>query len=220
MQETILKAIISGGLVPVFNHKDPEVGCRVVQACHDAGLRVFEWTNRGAEAAGLFRVIRDYIDRNCPGMYLGAGTIFDGDGCRKFHAMGANFIVSPVLDPDMAETCRELKVLWIPGCGTATEIRQAQKWGAEIVKIFPADAAGGPGFIQAILGPMPGTRMMPTGGVSPDPDNLKSWFKAGASCVGMGSQLFSREKIIDPSSEMLIFEIRKTLKFIEECRKI
>jgi 2-dehydro-3-deoxyphosphogluconate aldolase/(4S)-4-hydroxy-2-oxoglutarate aldolase len=133
--------------------------------------------------------------------------------------MGASFIVSPVLDPDLADTCKELKVLWIPGCGTVTEIHQAQKWGAGIVKIFPGDAVGGPGFVKAVLGPMPWAQIMPTGGVSPDEGNLKAWFTAGVCCVGMGSQLFTKERTGDPDPEKLTSEIRKTIHIIEECRK-
>ncbi len=214
----VQEVIIAGGMVPVFNHKDPDVGCRVVQACYDAGLRVFEWTNRGPEASALFKVVKEYIDKNCEGMLLGAGSVFDGDTCRKFHAMGASFIVSPVLEPDMAKTCTELKVLWIPGCGTVTEIHQAQKWGAGIVKIFPGDAVGGPGFVKAILGPMPWSKIMPTGGVSPDPENLKAWFKAGVCCVGMGSQLFTKERISNPDPEVLLSEIQTAIETIKDCR--
>jgi 2-dehydro-3-deoxyphosphogluconate aldolase/(4S)-4-hydroxy-2-oxoglutarate aldolase len=210
--------IISNGMVPVFNHASQEVAFRVVKACYDAGLRVFEWTNRGAEAAAMFKEVKKFADTRCPGLLLGAGSVFDGETCRIFHSMGASFIVSPVIDPEMAKVCKDLKILWIPGCGTITEIHQAQKWGASIVKIFPGDAVGGPGFVKAVLGPMPWAQLMPTGGVSPDPENLKSWFKAGVCCVGMGSQLFTKERISDPDPGDLVSEIRKTLNIIKECR--
>ncbi|MFO7616706.1 MAG: bifunctional 4-hydroxy-2-oxoglutarate aldolase/2-dehydro-3-deoxy-phosphogluconate aldolase [Bacteroidales bacterium] len=211
--KSIENLIVDSRLVPVFNHKDAATGCRVVQACYDAGLRVFEWTNRGVEAAGLFRVIRDYINRHCPGMALGAGSVFDGPTCREFHGMQADFIVSPILDPEMASVCKELNTLWIPGCGTLTEIHQAQKWGAGIIKIFPGDSIGGPGFVKAIRGPMPWARLMPTGGVSPDYDNLKAWFDAGVVCVGMGSRLFTKELITN--SEALREAIVRVREVIE-----
>lgn len=204
-------------MVPVFNHKDPEIGCKVVQACYDAGLRVFEWTNRGNEAAGLFKVIKEYIDKNCQGMLLGAGSVFDGETCRMFHGMGASFIVSPVMEPEMARVCKELNILWIPGCGTVTEIHQARLLGAGMVKIFPGDAVGGPGFVKAVLGPMPHAQIMPTGGVSPDYDNLKAWFNAGVCCVGMGSKLFTKELISDTG--LLAGAIRNTLEVIGKIRK-
>jgi 2-dehydro-3-deoxyphosphogluconate aldolase / (4S)-4-hydroxy-2-oxoglutarate aldolase len=216
--ENVRNVMISGGMVPVFNHKDPEISCRVVQSCYDAGLRVFEWTNRGAEAEGLFRVVQEYINTHCDGMLLGTGSLFDGETCRKFHHMGASFIVSPILDPEMARTCKELNVMWIPGCGTVTEIHQAQKWGANIVKIFPGDAVGGPGFVKAVLGPMPWAQIMPTGGVSPDVDNLKGWFDAGVCCVGMGSKLFTKNMISDEA--LLTHSIRNTLELIQSVRKM
>jgi 2-dehydro-3-deoxyphosphogluconate aldolase/(4S)-4-hydroxy-2-oxoglutarate aldolase len=207
-------------MVPVFNHTDQEVALRIVKACYDAGLRVFEWTNRGAEAEGMFRVIKQFVDSDCPGMVLGVGSIFDGFTCRKFHAMGAGFVVSPVIDPELAKVCDELELLWIPGCGTVTEIYQAYKWGASIVKIFPGDAVGGPGFVKAVLGPMPWAQIMPTGGVSPDPDNLRAWFKSGVCCVGMGSQLFTPDRINSRNPDGLISEIKKSLNIIKECRTI
>lgn len=214
--EGVNEKIVAGGMVPVFNHRDPEVGCRVVQACYDAGLRVFEWTNRGAEAEGLFKVIKSYIDKNCPDMILGVGSIFDGETCRKFHSMGAGFIVSPVLEPEMARTCKELKIIWIPGCGTATEIHQAIKWGAGIIKIFPGDSAGGPGFVKAVRAPMPWAQIMPTGGVSPDEANLRAWFDAGVCCVGMGSKLFTGEMIAD--QPRLTEAVRKVIEIIRLIR--
>lgn len=214
--ENILQSFTSTGLVPVFNHRDPEVGCLVVQACYDAGLRVFEWTNRGSEAGKIFPAIHEYIRQNCPGMWLGVGSVFDGETCRTFHRMGASFIVSPVLEPEMAKTCMELSIPWIPGCGTATEIHQALKWGARLVKIFPGDSVGGPGFVKAVLGPIPSVKIMPTGGVSPDEDNLKAWFKAGVYCVGMGSRLFTSELIQDRTR--LTDEIRSAIGMIERIR--
>ncbi|MFH0760235.1 MAG: bifunctional 4-hydroxy-2-oxoglutarate aldolase/2-dehydro-3-deoxy-phosphogluconate aldolase [Bacteroidota bacterium] len=213
----IVDSIKDAGMVPVFNHKDPETGYRVVQACYDAGLRVFEWTNRGEEAAMLFRMIREYIDKHCPGMILGAGSVFDAETCRKFNSMGAVFIVSPILEPEMALACKELKVPWIPGCGTLTEIHQALKWGATIVKIFPGDSVGGPGFVKAVRGPMPWVQIMPTGGVSPDYENLKAWFSAGVVCVGMGSKLFTKELIADQAR--LTEKVKNTLEMISDIRK-
>jgi len=213
---TVVDSIKDAGMVPVFNHKDPETGYRVVQACYDAGLRVFEWTNRGEEAPMLFRMIREYIDKHCPGMILGAGSVFDAETCRKFHSMGAGFIVSPILEPEMSLACKELKVIWIPGCGTLTEIHQALKWGATIVKIFPGDSVGGPGFVKAVRGPMPWVQIMPTGGVSPDYENLKAWFNSGVVCVGMGSKLFTPDLIQD--SSLLTASIKETLQRIKSIR--
>ena len=215
--DPIVEQLVSAGIVPVFNHRDAETGCRVVQACYDGGLRVFEWTNRGADAADRFRDVRAYADEHCPGMLLGAGSVFDGDGCRKFKSLGASFIVSPVVDPDMARTCRELDIPWIPGCGTATEIHQAGKWGATLVKVFPGDSVGGPAFVKAVLAPMPWARIMPTGGVGTDYANLKSWFDAGIACVGLGSKLFTPELINDPGA--LTRTVSNLLQILSDLRR-
>jgi 2-dehydro-3-deoxyphosphogluconate aldolase/(4S)-4-hydroxy-2-oxoglutarate aldolase len=216
MIQKIIASMISSGLVPVFNHPDPAVGCRVVQACYDGGLRVFEWTNRGEEAERVFKDIKAYVDAHCEGMFLGAGSVFDGETCRRFHAMDAAFIVSPVIEPEMAKTCQRLGIAWIPGCGTATEIHQAHKWGAELIKVFPGDSVGGPSFIKAIRGPMPWVKIMPSGGVSPDYSNLKSWFDAGVVCVGIGSKLFTRERMDDPA--LLSGQVAGTLEMIRQIR--
>jgi 2-dehydro-3-deoxyphosphogluconate aldolase/(4S)-4-hydroxy-2-oxoglutarate aldolase len=210
--------MISAGMVPVFNHADPAVGCRVVQACYDAGLRVFEWTNRGALAAELFQVVADYAASSCPELIMGAGSIFDGNTCRQFHRMGARFIVSPVMEPEMADVCRELDIPWIPGCATPTEIHQAVKLGAGIIKIFPGDAAGGPSFVKAVRGPMPWLKLMPTGGVSPDYVNLKAWFDAGVCCVGMGSKLFDERLVTNPDFSGLSIALKSAIEKIDEIR--
>lgn len=217
--EGVGERLKEGGMVPVFNHKDREVGFRVVKACYDAGLRVFEWTNRGPEAAELFGVIRDYTLRQCPGMLLGAGSVFDAGTARRFKDMGADFIVSPVLERELSEVCNELNLLYIPGCGTVTEIHQAMKWGASVVKLFPGDSAGGPGFVKAVLGPMPWAQIMPTGGVSPDRENLKAWFDAGVCCVGMGSKLFTIELTGNSDPGPLVEKLIQTLDIIKSFRK-
>lgn len=184
--------MIGGGLVPVFNHDDAELAQQVVKTCYDAGLRVFEWTNRSDQAFRVFGHLKDFVRDACPGLRLGAGSILDPEVAERYVAKGAEFLVSPVFDPDLARFAQEADVTFIPGCGSVTEIHQAQKYGATLVKIFPGNVLG-PEFVQAVLGPMPWTRMMPTGGVSTDRDNLERWFRSGVACVGMGSGLFKKE---------------------------
>ncbi len=215
----LLEIIKSSGLVPVFNHDDPVTAKRVIRACYDAGLRVFEWTNRGDQAMLIFSRIIHYVKDEMPEMIVGVGSVFNGGTARDYVLLGAMFIVSPVLDPGLSETCKELDVLWIPGAGTATEIYQARKWGASIIKIFPGDAVGGPAFVKAILGPMPDVQLMPTGGVSPTRENLAGWFNAGVCCVGIGSKLFTRELVEDEDSTKLIESIRGALEIIGEIRR-
>ena len=183
------------GIVPVFYNGDPEICKNVIRACYDAGIRVFEFTNRGDFASLVFAEVNRWAIKELPGMILGVGSILDAGTASMFIALGANFIVSPIIDEGMASVCNKRKVLWAPGCGSVTEIVRAHELGAEIVKIFPGQEVGGPEFVKAVLGPMPWTSMMPTGGVSPDLQNLQEWFGAGVYCVGMGSRLFPAEAI-------------------------
>ena len=185
--------MMSTGIVPVFYHADIEIAKEVLAACYRGGIRAFEFTNRGDFAHEVFAELVRYANKELPEMILGAGSVIDAPIAALYLQLGANFIVSPMLVEEMAVVCNRRKVLWAPGCGTLTEIGRAHELGAEIVKIFPANAVGGPGFIKAVLGPCPWAKIMPTGGVSPEEENLRSWFAAGAACVGMGSKLFPKE---------------------------
>lgn len=181
------------GMVPVFYHKDIDVCKEVVKACYEGGVRVFEFTNRGDFATLLFAELNKWTIENCPEMILGVGSVIDDATAAMYIALGANFIVSPLIDEATARVCNKRKIAWSPGCGSVTEIGRAHELGAEIVKVFPGSQVGGPGFVKAVKGPMPWTRIMPTGGVSPDQANLKEWFEAGVTCVGMGSKLFPKD---------------------------
>ncbi len=176
------------GMVPLFYHSDLEVCKRVVTACYKGGARLLEFTNRGDYAHEVFRALNKYCSSELPEMIMGVGSVVDQGTASLYLQLGANFIVSASLRKDVALVCNRRKVLYSPGCGTLTEIGEAEELGCEVVKLFPGSTYG-PGFIKAIRGPQPWTSIMPTGGVSPDPENLKLWFDAGAYCVGMGSKL-------------------------------
>jgi 2-dehydro-3-deoxyphosphogluconate aldolase/(4S)-4-hydroxy-2-oxoglutarate aldolase len=184
--------MLETGIIPVFYHKDLKTCKNVVKACYEGGIRVFEFTNRGDYAHGVFGDLNEFTASEMPDMILGAGSVIDAGTASLYIQLGANFIVSPILSEDMAKTCNRRKILWSPGCGSVSEISRAEELGAEIVKVFPAGQVGGPKFIEAVRGPMPWTNIMPTGGVEPSEENLKTWFLAGAACVGMGSQLFQK----------------------------
>jgi len=206
------------GLVPLFYHHDSEICKKVISACHAGGAKVFEFTNRGDFAHEVFADVKKWAADNCPGMMIGAGSVADAPTAAIFMQMGADFIVSPVLNPEVARICNRRKVLWIPGCGTLTEISQAEELGAEIVKIFPGNAVGGPSFVKAVKGPCPWTTIMPTGGVDPSEDNLEKWFAAGVACVGMGSALIT-DKIIEADDwKTLTKKVRETLDTIKKIR--
>lgn len=183
------------GIVPVFYHKDSDICRNVIKASYDGGLKVFEFTNRGDYAHELFAELNRWAEKEVPGMIMGAGSVVDPATAALYIQLGANFIVSPILNPDMARICNRRKILWIPGCGSLSEINQAEELGAEIVKIFPGLATGGPDFVKAIKGPCPWTSIMPTGGVEPTEENLREWFEAGVTCVGIGSNLITKEYI-------------------------
>ena len=181
------------GIIPVFYHKDAEVCKKVIKACYDGGIRVFEFTNRGDFAHEVFNQINKWAIAECPEMILGVGSVIDQGTTSLYIQLGTNFIVSPLIDEDMAKVCNRRKIAWSPGCGSVTEINRAHELGAEVVKIFPGSSVGGPDFVSGVKGPMPWASIMPTGGVQPTEDNLKAWFKAGVHCVGMGSQLFPKD---------------------------
>jgi 2-dehydro-3-deoxyphosphogluconate aldolase/(4S)-4-hydroxy-2-oxoglutarate aldolase len=183
------------GIVPVFYHKDIQLCKQVLKACYDGGIRVFEFTNRGDFAHEVFRELNKYAIQELPEIILGTGSVIDGPTASLYIQMGANFIVSPVLNEEIAKICNRRKILWSPGCGSVSEISRAEELGAEIVKVFPGSQVGGPGFVEAVKGPMPWTSIMPTGGVEPTEESLGAWFKAGVACVGMGSQLLKKSWI-------------------------
>ncbi len=200
------------GIVPVFYHKDPDICRSVVKACYEGGIRVFEFTNRGDYAHELFSELNKWAEKEAPEMIMGVGSVVDAGTASLYIQLGANFIVSPVLNPDMAKVCNRRKILWSPGCGTLSEISHAEELGAEIVKIFPGSSVGGPDFVKAIKGPCPWTSIMPTGGVEPTEDNLSKWFGAGVTCVGMGSNLITKEIIRDKEWGLLTERVGDTLR--------
>lgn len=181
-------------IVPLFFNADLVVAQHVLKACYDGGIRVFEFTNRGAEAPAIFAKLIDYCEKECPDLVLGIGTIYDAKQANEFIAMGADFMLQPFTTPEVGEVCAKHDIPWMPGTMTLTEIRNAEILGAKYVKIFPGNVVG-PGFVKAIKGPMPKTKIMVTGGVEPNKESLSSWFGAGAAAVGMGSQLFPADLI-------------------------
>ncbi|MEQ8704727.1 MAG: bifunctional 4-hydroxy-2-oxoglutarate aldolase/2-dehydro-3-deoxy-phosphogluconate aldolase [Phaeodactylibacter sp.] len=205
------------GLVPLFYHKDIDLCKQVLKACYDGGARILEFTNRGDFAHEVFEALNKYALRELPGMILGVGSLTDAGTASLYLQLGANFVVTPVLREDIALVCNRRKVLWSPGCGSLTEIARAEELGAEIVKVFPGSTFG-PGFVKAIKGPCPWTSIMPTGGVSPDHDNLKSWFDAGVTCVGMGSKLISKSLLTTGNFEQLTADVATTLETIQAIK--
>lgn len=205
------------GMVPLFYHPDIELGKKVLKACYDGGSRLMEFTARGDFAFEVFSALNKYAIKELPGMIMGVGSITDAAAASMFMQMGANFIVTPSLREDIAIACNRRKVLWSPGCGSLTEINKAEEMGCEIIKLFPGSTYG-PGFVKAIRGPQPWTSIMPTGGVSTEESNLKGWFDAGVTCVGMGSKLISKEILDNKDYAGLTQKVQDTLSLIKKLR--
>jgi 2-dehydro-3-deoxyphosphogluconate aldolase / (4S)-4-hydroxy-2-oxoglutarate aldolase len=178
-------------VVPLFTHDDAALAVEVLRAAYEAGIRVFEFTNRRKNSFEVFQALVKHRSQY-PDLMLGIGTIMDPETTVKFIDAGADFIISPILKTSMAEVCHRYNKHWMPGCATLTEIVTAKEFGAEIIKIFPGSVLG-PGFISSIMPVVPDLNLMITGGVEPNEQNLSAWFKAGAMAVGMGSQLFTKE---------------------------
>ncbi|QCW99920.1 bifunctional 4-hydroxy-2-oxoglutarate aldolase/2-dehydro-3-deoxy-phosphogluconate aldolase [Aggregatimonas sangjinii] len=206
------------GMVPLFYHPDIELGKNVLKACYDGGARLLEFTARGDFAFEVFLELNKFAIKELPGMIMGVGSITDAGAASMFMQMGANFIVTPSLREDIAIACNRRKVLWSPGCGSLTEINKAEEMGCEIVKLFPGSTYG-PGFVKAIKGPQPWTSVMPTGGVTTEESNLKGWFDAGVTCVGMGSRLISKEVLANKDYSGLTNTVRDTLAMIQRLNK-
>lgn len=205
------------GMVPLFFHEDIEVAKQVLKACYDGGARLMEFTSRGDFAFEVFGALNKYALAELPGMILGVGSVTDAAAASLYMQLGANFIVTPVFREDIAIVCNRRKVLWSPGCGSLTEIARAEELGCEIVKLFPGDIYS-PNFIKAIKGPCPWTSIMPTGGVSTDEENLKGWFGAGATCVGIGSQLISSDILKNKDYAGLQAKVSNTMALIKKIR--
>jgi len=184
--------VLAHPVVPVFYHDNPAICKEVVRVCYDAGIRVFEFTNRGPQAAANFASLRQMVSSQCPGLALGIGTIFTYRTAAEFLSIGCDFVVSPALVPEMKQIQTSSYTLWIPGCATVSELSAARDLNAQMMKVFPANLLG-PGFLAAALSVMPELKLMPTGGIEPAPDSLSRWFQAGAAAIGMGSQLISKE---------------------------
>ena len=205
------------GLVPLFFHNDIEVAKKVTKACYDGGARLLEFTSRGDFAHEVFGELSKYCNAELPEMVLGVGSVTDAASASMYMALGSNFVVTPVLREDIAVVCNRRKVMWSPGCGSLTEICRAEELGCEVVKLFPGGTYG-PGFVKAIKGPQPWTSIMPTGGVSPTEENLTGWFDAGATCVGMGSKLITKDMVAKGDYSGIQSNCEKAMEIIRKVR--
>ena len=205
-------------LVPVFYHPDAEVCAGVLTTCYRAGVRAFEFTNRGDFAHERFADLSRRCALDFPDLALGAGTILDASTAALYFQLGADFIVGPTFSDEVARVCNRRKVAYLPGCATLTEITTAHEWGVEIVKVFPGEVLG-PGFVKSLSGPLPFAHAMVTGGVEPNRESLAKWFGAGVVAVGMGSQLFPKAVLTDRSFDKIEATVRDVVRIIAELNE-
>ncbi|MFN4079439.1 MAG: bifunctional 4-hydroxy-2-oxoglutarate aldolase/2-dehydro-3-deoxy-phosphogluconate aldolase [Saprospiraceae bacterium] len=214
----VFEQIISGGLVPLFYTPDPETAFEIARACYEGGARILEFTNRGDYAHEVFIALSKMVRREMPDLALGVGSVQDAGAASLFIQCGADFVVTPLLREDVIGVCNRRKIAVIPGAATSTEIGRAEELGAEVVKITPGEVLS-PAFIKAHLGPCPWTRAMVSGGVRLEESSLRAWFEAGAACVGMGSQLISRQRIALCDWTGLRGDVAQALAWISQIRR-
>jgi 2-dehydro-3-deoxyphosphogluconate aldolase/(4S)-4-hydroxy-2-oxoglutarate aldolase len=215
---SVLTALQTQGVCPVFYHSDPETSLNVIRACARGGAPVIEFTNRGDFAIDLFGEIARELGRTDPDIVVGIGSVLDAGTAAMFLNRAARFVVSPALVPEVATVCNRRMVAYFPGCGSVTDISNAQALGCEIVKLFPGASVGGPDFVKAVLGPMPWTKIMPTGGVDPDPASIAKWFGSGIVAAGMGSKLITDAAVRDGDWAGIEASVRTAVEAVRAFR--
>ncbi|MDR1543785.1 MAG: bifunctional 4-hydroxy-2-oxoglutarate aldolase/2-dehydro-3-deoxy-phosphogluconate aldolase [Prevotellaceae bacterium] len=214
----VLAAMQKTGIVPVFYHRNAETVKNVLKACYDSGIRVFEFTNRGDFAHEVFGELSHWTSVNCPEIILGIGSVIDAPTAALYIQLGANFIVSPLFNPDIAKVANRRLIPYVAGCGSVSEIGAAQEAGCDLCKVFPGEVLGA-NFVKSVKAPMPWSQIMVTGGVKPEKENLEKWFSAGVMCVGMGSNLFPKEAVEAENWEKITKNCKDCIKIIENLRK-
>ena len=215
----VIHAMHDTGMVPVFYNSDPEICKQVISACYKGGVRVFEFTNRGDFAHEIFGELAKWAAAACPEMILGAGTVIDAPTAALYMQLGANFIVGPNFNAEIATVCNRRLVPYSPGCGSVSEISNAQAAGCDVTKVFPAGNVGGPSFVKNVMAPLRWSNIMVTGAVSPEEDNLTAWIKSGVLCVGMGSKLFPKDVIAQGNWQAITDKCVEALGYIAKARQ-
>lgn len=215
----VIQAMHDTGMVPVFYNSDPKICKQVISACYKGGVRVFEFTNRGDFAHEIFGELAKWAAAACPEMILGAGTVIDAPTAALYMQLGANFIVGPNFNAEIATVCNRRLVPYSPGCGSVSEISNAQAAGCDVTKVFPAGNVGGPSFVKNVMAPLRWSNIMVTGAVSPEEDNLTAWIKSGVLCVGMGSKLFPKDVIAQGNWQAITDKCVEALGYIAKARQ-
>ncbi|OYT46958.1 bifunctional 4-hydroxy-2-oxoglutarate aldolase/2-dehydro-3-deoxy-phosphogluconate aldolase [Candidatus Bathyarchaeota archaeon ex4484_231] len=218
MKHVVIGKILELGLVPVFYNGDLDTAKNIVKACVDGGAKVVEFTNRGDFAYQVFTDLAKWVNKEYDDVIIGVGSVIDPVTAGIYINSGANFVVGPVLNPEIAKICNRRKIPYSPGCGSATEISLAEELGCDIVKVFPGTQVGGPAFIKAIRGPCPWVLLMPTGGVDATRESIFEWITAGAAALGIGSKLVRKDLVKAGDFEAISKKAEQCLKWIKEAR--
>ncbi len=214
----VLAAMMDQSVIPVFYHPDAELCMNVIQACANAGAKCVEFTNRGEFAAHVFHEVTRHFARADPSVIMGVGSIVDAPTAAIYIANGARFVVGPLINVETARLCNRRGIPYSPGCGSATEIGDAQELGCEIIKVFPGSSVGGPEFVKSVMGPMPWTRIMPTGGVEPTEESLRRWFAAGIVACGIGSNMITRKLLEARDFQGIEDSVRRTVELVRTIK--
>ncbi len=217
-KETLLALIPQQGILPLYFNKDTQVSIDLLKALYTAGIRTVEYTNRGEAALANFKAMRKVCDTELKDMYLGVGTIKNGEMAQTFIDAGCDYIICPGLVESVAKVADANSMLWVPGCMTPSEVIAAENLGAKMIKLFPGNIIG-MAFMQAIKDLFPNLLFMPTGGVDTTKENIEAWFKSGVCAVGMGSKLVTKAIMENKQYDELIAETKKVLAIISECKK-
>ena len=198
-------------VLPLFNYADVEICKSVMRACYNSGVRVFELTNRDEAAFNVFKQLVPFVEKELPELSLGAGTILDVETAQQYIDAGSDFIIAPNLEPLVGEVCIKNNIPWIPGCFTPSEIKTAYDLGAEVIKLFPAGTLG-PAYLKHLKGPLPFLKIIVTGGVDLDELSLAKWLDAGVFAIGIGSQLFSNQAILNKEYSLLEAKMKEIIQ--------
>jgi 2-dehydro-3-deoxyphosphogluconate aldolase/(4S)-4-hydroxy-2-oxoglutarate aldolase len=218
MRLDVINTILDIGVVPLFYHGEFETAVELVNACARGGAKAIEFTNRGELAYPIFAELIRHFAKAVPTVVLGIGSILDAPTAALYIAAGANFVVGPSFNPEIARLCNRRKSLYMPGCATETEISTAEEFGAEICKIFPGETVGGPAFVKAVMAPCPWHRLLPTGGVDASDASIREWVKAGAAAVGLGSKLVSAQAVNEKDYDGIAAKTAQCIGWVKAAR--
>jgi 2-dehydro-3-deoxyphosphogluconate aldolase/(4S)-4-hydroxy-2-oxoglutarate aldolase len=211
-KKSVIERLTATGVIPVIRAQSPDEAAAAIAAIQKGGLSVLEIT---MTVPGAVELIREVAARATDAL-VGAGTVLDPACARACIDAGARFVVSPALDVATIETCREAGIAVLPGALTPTEVVTAWRAGADLVKVFPANALGGPSYIKSLKAPLPQIALVPTGGVNLQ--TARDFIKAGAAALGVGADLVDLQALRRGEAELVTERARQFLALVKEAR--